>query len=524
MRENVHVAPQSTVSNDTMNQVSVYAIPPLVSALFLFSLGVVTLVSTGNKRVWHIFAVFCFVVGVSAAFGFLAEIGRESSRIGAFVKLELFFALISLSFANLYGMELTGFRFGATAKHERIKKVLVTTIVLIWLIVIVLLFLTDLVVERVIPLANHGVRMHYGPVMWVLLGIFFIGTMRNLIFLFDAYRKSGDTAFRQFLGLNMMAFHLIFAPAIWLLFVLPVFGLPTQLIAFFAFPVSVIIFYVAIVHFQVDQVKELNVTLEQKVIERTEELRRTQMRLAQSERMASLSRLVAGVAHEMNNPVGAVQSIAESMTTAVERLKTKARDNNDAIEAEWERFFAFAEDAGRVLRAGTKKITHVVEDLRKFARLDEAVLQRTDLNNELDETVNLLRGILKPGVEVRREFGELPEILCYPAQLNQVFLNLLVNANDAVGERGTIVLGTAARDGRVRIEIGDDGGGIPEEYVEKVFEPGFTTKGAGVGTGLGLAICYRIVQEHGGEITVSSAVGKGSTFTIDLPARSPGTG
>jgi signal transduction histidine kinase len=506
-----------------MNQVSIYAIPPLVSALFLFSLGVVTLVSTGNKRVWNIFAVFCFVVGVSAAFGFFAEIGRETPRIGTYVKLELFFALISLSFANFYGMELTGFRFGATARHKRIKKALITTIVSIWLIVIVLMFLTDQVIERVMPLANHGVRMHYGPVMWVLLGIFFVGTMRNLVFLVSAYRKSGDSSFRQFLGLNVVAFHLIFAPAIWLVFVLPVFGLPTQLIAFLAFPVSVIVFYVAIVHFQVDQVKELNVTLEQKVIERTEELRRTQTRLAQSERMAALSRLVAGVAHEMNNPVGAVQSMADSMTTAVERLKTRVR-NNDADESEWNRFFAFAEDAGSVLRDGTRRITHVVEDLRKFARLDEAVLQKTNLNSELNEAVDLLKGILKPEVTVRREFGEVPDILCYPAQLNQVFLNLLVNANDAVGEQGTIVISTAAGDGRVKIGIGDDGEGIPEEYLEKVFEPGFTTKGAGVGTGLGLAICYRIVQEHRGEIAVSSAVGKGSTFTIALPAGSPGAG
>jgi len=492
-----------------------------VSALFLFSLGTVTLVSTGRERVWYIFAAFCFMVGISSTFGFLTEVSGSSSRLFTFVKLELFFALISLSFANFYGMELTGFRFGVTAKHNSIKNFIVLFFIVVWTSTLLMLFLTDWVIKSATPLSSHGIKLYYGPAMWGLLGMFFIGTVRNFVFLLDAYRKTNNPAFREFLMLNVLAFHTIFAPAIWLLFVLPVFGLPTQLLAFLAFPVSVTIFYVAIVRFQVARVRELNVTLEQKVLDRTEELRKTQTRLAQSERMASLGQLVAGVAHELNNPVGAVQSMAESVATAVDRLENRVQ-KNEAGEEDWARFFGFAKDAGRVISEGTRKITRVVNDLRNFARLDESVLQMVNINTELEETIKIMKGVLEPSVTITREYGNVPDIMCNPAQLNQVFLNLLINAREAIRGDGTITLGTGLENGRLRISIRDDGEGIDSEYIDKVFEPGFTTKGVGVGTGLGLAICYRIIQDHGGQISVSSRPSVGTTFMIFLPTKSPG--
>jgi signal transduction histidine kinase len=393
--------------------------------------------------------------------------------------------------------------------------------VAVWLVTLAMLFFTDWAVSGVVPLANHGVKLTYGPAMWVVLGMFFVGTARNLAFLLLAYRRARNPVFREFVGLNLIAFHTILAPAIWLLFILPVFGLGTQVFAYLAFPVSVMLFNIAIVRYQFGQHRELHESLEQKVEDRTEELRQTQVRLAQSERMASLGQLVAGVAHEMNNPVGAVRSIAGSLTSAVARLKQQRSDGTVDVQ-QMDRLFEVVDDAGRVIDEGTRKITRVVDDLKSFARLDAADLQRTDINKELEDTVALLEPVLKPSVKVRKDLGEVPDVLCYPAELNQVMLNLLVNANEAIGDGGVIVVGTRSRKQIVRITVKDTGKGISPDYLEKVFEPGFTTKGRGVGTGLGLAICYQIVRDHDGEIRVASEEGSGTTFTIELPVAGPG--
>jgi signal transduction histidine kinase len=504
-----------------MTGISVYSIPSLVSALFLFSLGCVTLVSTGRDRLWRVFAGFCFVMGMSSVFGFLTESTLEAGRCFTFARLMVFFAMVSLSFANFYGIELTGFRFGMVARHRIVVRTGISVVVAIWAVTLLLLFATDWVISDVEILRPHGVKLTYGSVMWWLLGLYFVGTIRNLVFLLDAYRKAKDPAFKEFVGLNTLAFHTIFAPAIWLLFVLPVFGLPTQVLAFLAFPVSVMIFYVAIVRYQVARVKDLNVSLEQKVEERTRELKQTQARLAQSERMASLGQLVAGVAHEMNNPVAAVRSMAASVTTATRKLKASL----SAGELNTERLqpvLKTIENAGNVIDEGTRRITRVVNDLKSFAKLDESELQRSNINKELEDTVELLSHVMQPGVAVNTDLGNVPDIVCYPAQLNQVFLNLLLNANEAIDGEGVITLETRCREDKVRATVRDTGHGIAAGDIDRVMEPGFTTKGRGVGTGLGLAICYQIIRDHGGEITVDSAAGEGTSVTVELPLEGPG--
>jgi len=383
-----------------------------------------------------------------------------------------------------------------------------------------MLYATDWMLKEVTRLPDKGVKLTYGPAMWVILSLYFIGTVRNLVFLTAAYRRTTDGAFREFIKHNLLAFHTIYAPATWLLFVLPVFGWPTQVFAFAAFPVSVLIFYVAIVRYQYKLVQELNVSLEQKVEERTRELKQTQARLAQSERMASLGQLAAGVAHEMNNPVGAVRSMAASLTTAVDKLKTQLA-GGAADPDRLQPILVAIEDAGRVMDEGTRRITGVVDNLKSFARLDEADLQRTDINKELESTLALLESVLSPGVTVRKDFAEVPEVVCYPAELNQVFLNLLMNADEAMDGAGTIVVATRDNHPRVRVSIEDTGRGIAADQLDKVFEPGFTTKGRGVGTGLGLAICYQIVRDHEGNISFESEAGAGTTVTIDLPVDGP---
>jgi len=175
------------------------------------------------------------------------------------------------------------------------------------------------------------------------------------------------------------------------------------------------------------------------------------------------------------------------------------------------------DDANEVIDLGTSRISEIVKRLKSFARLDEAELQRADINECIEETVKLFQHQLKEKVELVKELGDIPQVLCYPAKLNQVFLNLLINSNHAIDKEGEISINTYTENNNICITIIDNGEGIPKSSLDKIFDPGFTTKGVGVGTGLGLSISYRIIQEHKGNISVKSREGEGSTFKITIP-------
>jgi two-component system NtrC family sensor kinase len=174
-------------------------------------------------------------------------------------------------------------------------------------------------------------------------------------------------------------------------------------------------------------------------------------------------------------------------------------------------------------REGTERVKKIVQDLRTFSRMDYAELLDADLNEELERTLTLMEPRFKNKITVERDFGEIPNVRCYAGQLNQVFLNLLMNACDALEESGTIRIKTRRRGGIVRLEFSDDGPGIPDEMRSRIFDPFFTTKGVGVGTGLGLSISHGIIERHGGRIIVDSEEGVGTTFVIDIPLTPPET-
>ena len=250
------------------------------------------------------------------------------------------------------------------------------------------------------------------------------------------------------------------------------------------------------------------------------ELKETQAQLVQSEKMASLGQLVAGIAHEINTPVGAISSVHDSLSKATIRLKEALRQDHPELLEENRRIKAslkVIEDANGVIESGSGRVAKIVRRLKSFARLDEAELLRADPHEGLDDTLVLLQHELKRDIKVHRNYGNVPPFPCFPSQLNQVFLNLLVNARQAIEGPGEIFIETKVVDGDAHISIRDTGRGIPKENLSRIFDPGFTTKGVKIGTGLGLSICYRIIKEHRGEIRVGSVEGEGSTFTVVLP-------
>ena len=263
--------------------------------------------------------------------------------------------------------------------------------------------------------------------------------------------------------------------------------------------------------------------LEIKVAERTREVRESQAQLVQQEKMASLGALVAGIAHEMNTPIGTINSNADTLSRSLVRLRELVNDEDCPASVREDKklgkILGLLEEIARINTLACERIMTIVGTLRNFARLDEAELQIADLHEGLESTLTLVRHELKNRIAVERQFGEIPKLRCHPNQINQVFMNLLVNAAHAIEGQGAITIRTEAAGDTVRIHVSDSGVGIARKNLEKIFDPGFTTKGVGVGTGLGLSICYKIAQDHGGSISVQSELGKGTTFTLALPIR-----
>lgn len=256
-------------------------------------------------------------------------------------------------------------------------------------------------------------------------------------------------------------------------------------------------------------------------------LKEAQNQLLQSEKMAAIGQLAAGVAHEINNPVGFVNSNLGSLKIYADKLLTvlNAYESNDPARIADARQKAdlefLREDLPSLLsesQDGLSRVTKIVQDLKDFSHVDQADRQKADLNAAMESTLNVVWNELKYKAEVIRELGEIPPVDCVPAQINQVFMNLLVNAAQAIPQQGKIFVRSGFENEQVWFEVEDTGTGMSAEVQQRIFEPFFTTKPVGKGTGLGLSISYDIiVKKHHGRMDVKSEIGKGSRFRLWLP-------
>ncbi len=265
------------------------------------------------------------------------------------------------------------------------------------------------------------------------------------------------------------------------------------------------------------------------------ELKLTQAKILQQEKMASIGQLAAGVAHEINNPIGFVNSnlgtlrkyavklgeFIEVQAKMIVALGTAAsQEEHSEARKKFKVDYVLQDITDLVEESleGVERVRTIVANLKTFSRVDQAERKASDLNECLESTINIVWNELKYKVDLKREYGELPLVVCYPQQLNQVFMNLLMNAAQAIAEHGVITVRTWRDDGAVHVAITDTGNGIPAENLPRLFEPFFTTKEVGKGTGLGLSIAYDIVtKQHHGEISVQSEVGCGTTFLVTIP-------
>lgn len=296
------------------------------------------------------------------------------------------------------------------------------------------------------------------------------------------------------------------------------------------------------------ELQEKNLELERRTFELEEEkgrlkeaydkLNQMQAQLLQSEKLASLGQLSAGVAHELNNPIGFVYSNLSTLAEYVQDIKDLLEKYVE-LEKQLPRLEPWSEsveeiddlkeriDLNSILQdfdkiisesqEGAQRVKTIVQNLKDFAHRDRGRLEWADVNKGIESTLNIVWNELKYKATVTKKYGVIPQIECFPQRLNQVFMNLLVNAAQAIKEKGEIIIRSYQVNQTVVVEVSDTGEGIEKEDLEHIFEPFFTTKEVGKGTGLGLSVVYGIIENHGGKIEVESEVGKGSTFRVILP-------
>lgn len=296
-----------------------------------------------------------------------------------------------------------------------------------------------------------------------------------------------------------------------------------------------------------DKLNDLYNSLEQKVMDRTHELSRINLQLkrankeikdAQSivvhnEKMRSLGQLVAGVAHELNNPINFIYGnllhlknysndliqIINKYEEVEKQLPEDKLQEIEKLKKELEYDF-IVEDLSSLIKScydGAERSKQIILDLKNFSRLDEAMVKEVDIHEGIDSALNILESKYKDRVNVHKQYGEIPKIMCYAGQINQVFMNVLDNAAQAIENNGNVYVRTKIVGQDVAIEIEDTGPGIDEDVIPKIFDPFFTTKPVGEGTGLGLSICYKIIKSHNGKMEVESEKGKGTKFIIKIP-------
>ncbi len=264
-----------------------------------------------------------------------------------------------------------------------------------------------------------------------------------------------------------------------------------------------------------------------------QELKQSQSQLLQSEKMASIGQLAAGVAHEINNPMGFINQNLKTLNKYVEKLVSiinaqkevltaptqEKTDHLTQLEKKLKLNFLLEDTKDLIDESldGSERIQAIVKNLKSFSRVDQKDIQHVDLNDCMEATINIIWNELKYKIHIEKDYGELPDVTCYPQQISQVFMNLLINASHAIETKGIIKIRSWTTTDNAFVSITDDGSGIPDKNLKHIFEPFFTTKEVGKGTGLGLSMVYDIVASHHGDITVESTVGQRTTFTIQIP-------
>jgi|GEM_PF-1692189 len=487
---------------------------PIIAAILTFMLALLLILNRQFNRLNVAFILLLANESLSSLSGYFTNTA-DPVQFNIFIHIS--YVLNGLSFFTIlyFVIVLSGYR---NKLHKRVIGIRVKDFFLtaiIWLIVTeIFLNFTNVLVKDITYSESTGFVIQWSYWMFIPQAFSIISIVFIFSMMINALRRAKPGSRRSFLKLNIIGTMILFGAGPIIGILLPTLGIKTDLLVEYGTLISSLIYFYAMTKYQYDTINDLNVSLERKVEERTRHLRETQARLVQSEKMAALSKLVAGIAHELNTPIGAMNSAHDTLKRAATKIEKVLVDNeNKQISSSIDAIKSTSD----VVIDGSKRVSNIVNRMKSFSQLDEADLQTVDIHAGIQNTIAVFTPELHDFITIHEEFSDLDPLTCYPARLNQLILFLLDNANHAIVKDGEIRISTTKKNNHVEICLKDTGIGIPEENMEKIFDPGFTTWGVGIGVGLGLSIAYQIVKEHHGELKVESSPGNGTSVTIKIP-------
>jgi signal transduction histidine kinase len=513
---------------------NIYFVPMLISGILCALLSVVTWLFRRRENINRVFSFFTLTLAIDSFANFIWFQFGSIEHIDTWLRLTFTAGFLVPVGLILFFISFTGYYermdsrvLGIKARHFRVFSLLIV------FVCILLVQFSNLLI-RVSETLENVWDLEFGPV-----GIFTLPLFAGIFFYlyvmaFKGYRITDNKPQKRFILL------LAVGTAVWILFgyggalFVPTTSEVWNYISYLGTAIMAVFFFVAILNYQSDKVHELNLNLERKVEDRTQELKQKnseledilnklkqmQKQVIVQEKMATLGQLVAGLTHEINTPISAIRSMNDTKSKAIMKLQ-KALENiapdSDKKDHEIRKVMEVILQADQLIDEGTERLNEIIINLKNFARLDEAEMTMADIHEGLDSVLALIRHDLLTNIEVVREYGEIPPFVCHARELNQVFFNILKNACQAIEDKGRITITTSLKNSMVHVAIRDTGKGIKQDNLESIFDPHFTTRDSVVRTSLGLSICYQIIQEHHGKIDVESQPGKGSVFTVILP-------
>lgn len=512
---------------------NIHSVPMLISGILCTVLAVVTWLFRRREHINRMFSLYTLALALDA-FGFFFWFQFGSLKnIHFWMRITFTAGFIVPVGLILFFFAFTGYDKMKDAKVYGIRCKLFKDVTLLFIFISLLLGqFTDLML-KIPDEPEHIWDMGFGPLGQLMFPIFTLIFAYLFTMAYKSYKAADNRSQKRFILL------LSVGTLMWLLLgysgaiVLPISSEDWQFVSYIGTAIMAIFFFVAIVNYQSDKVYELNLSLEQKVKDRTRALKQKNSELEETlatlkqiqkqvivqEKMATLGQLVGGLTHEMNTPISAIRSMNQTKTTAISKLESailRGADHGKDIET-INRPLRAIKNANRLIDQGAERLHEIIANLKNFARLDEAEIKTANINEGIESVLALIQHDLLLKINVIKNFEQIPSIVCDPRKLNQVFLNIIKNACQAIEGEGEITISTKQVNGFIEIEIKDTGRGIAPERLDTIFDPNFVTKDSKVRASLGLSICYQIVQEHHGRIEVESELGNGSVFTVILP-------